>query len=141
MKQLLAIILAIVIGIPAIADDYEYLTFEKTDGSTKKITSVGTVITFSDNTLDAVNGTESQTISLADLVKMYFSDGSSSLMGDVNDDGEISVADVMLIISYVLGDLSDSSVFYEDRADLDGNGTISVADISNLVQIILTQDS
>ena len=140
MKQLFSIIVALAMAMSVHADDYTFLTFEKQNGSTESITAVGTVITFSDGLLQAVNGTESRNLSLEELVKMYFSNESSFLMGDVNDDGELSVADITLIVGYILGNIQIDGAgiqLIEERGDLDGNGELSVADVSILVGLIL----
>ena len=140
MRYILAILMAFVIESSVFADDYKFLTFEKASGSTENITAVGTVITFNDGMLKAVNGTENHVISLKDLTKMYFSNNSSFLMGDVNNDGEISVADVTLLVSYILGDLQtdeEGLKLVEERGDVDSSGQISIADVSILVEMIL----
>ncbi len=107
MRQLLTTILALALFLPMYADDYEHLTFERSDGTKVSITAVGSVITFTDELLNVVNGSESYQLSLADLSKMYFTAGGSFLMGDVNDDGIISVVDVMLLVNNILGKEQD----------------------------------
>lgn len=56
--------------------------------------------------------------------------------GDANEDGNVSVADLSFIASYVLGDHADIN---EANADVNGDGQISVADLSALASIILSQ--
>ena len=55
-----------------------------------------------------------------------------TLMGDINDDGVVDVADVTLLISYVL-----NSVECIEEADLDGNGALDVSDVTLLISIVL----
>ena len=56
------------------------------------------------------------------------------LKGDVNGDGAVSVVDVMMVVSYVIGSL-DTIVF--QRADLNGDGSIDVTDVMSIVWVIL----
>lgn len=56
-------------------------------------------------------------------------------LGDANDDGTISVADLSLIASYILGsDVEMNKV----NADVNGDGDISVADLSAIASMILS---
>ena len=57
------------------------------------------------------------------------------LMGDVNHDGEVSVADVNLLVRVILG--QSVEVFFEEEADMNGDGNVSVADVMSIVEIIL----
>ena len=58
-------------------------------------------------------------------------------VGDVNDDGEINVLDVVVIVNIILedGPISDDIAF---RADLNADGDINVLDIVLIVNIILS---
>ena len=53
--------------------------------------------------------------------------------GDVNGDGEISIADVNALISVILG----AEDIYEGRADVNGDNEITLADVNALIDIIL----
>lgn len=63
---------------------------------------------------------------------------SMNKAGDVNNDGELSLSDVLLIVDYILG--NPSSDFNKDNADLDGDGEISLADILILIDHILNPE-
>ncbi len=53
-------------------------------------------------------------------------------LGDVNGDGEVNVADLSIVRSYILGiDTSNS------KADVNGDGEVNVADLSVVRSIIL----
>ena len=58
--------------------------------------------------------------------------------GDVNGDGTISVADVALLVNYLLDKENDS--FIIKNADVDGDGSITATDITVLVNMILDVD-
>ena len=57
---------------------------------------------------------------------------SSILYGDVNDDGNINIQDVILTVNIILDSLS-----YNESADLNIDGSIDVLDVINIVNIIL----
>ena len=63
--------------------------------------------------------------------------GSSDfLVGDINDDGLISIADVTLIVNCILSGPSSSEIDTA-RADVNGDNVISISDVTTLVDIIL----
>ena len=65
------------------ADDYPYLTFQKTDGTTQPVDVSGLVLTFSNGQLIATTSSGNVTFSLMELSKMYFStSGSTSLIAN-----------------------------------------------------------
>ena len=60
------------------------------------------------------------------------------LPGDVNKDGQISIADVTALVNIILG--KDNTVPYlydHDAANVNGDNTVSIADVTALVNIIL----
>ena len=60
---------------------------------------------------------------------------SDKLVGDVNLDGEINIADVTALIDYLLSPSVDpQSIEY---ADVDNDGELSIGDVSFLIDIIL----
>ena len=59
----------------------------------------------------------------------------TSLVGDVNGDGEVTIADVNTLIDAVLQDEPDSEIF--DRADVNGDDELTIADVNVLIGLIL----
>ena len=57
------------------------------------------------------------------------------LLGDVNGDGLVNVADINAVSSWIIG--VEVPVFIFPAADLDENGTINIADLNKLVDYIL----
>jgi hypothetical protein len=80
------------------AADYEYLTIEKADGTQLSLTAVGLTISYSATAMTATNGSETATIALSELNRMYFSNtkdatGISELSSLAQDD-EATVYDL-----------------------------------------------
>ncbi len=59
------------------------------------------------------------------------------IMGDVDGDGMVGIADVVELIDYILA--GSVSVTEHPAADLDVDGVISIADVTELVDIILSK--
>lgn len=60
------------------------------------------------------------------------------MLGDANGDGEVSIADMSVMIDSVLG--SAPSSFYEVNADMNEDGGISIADVTILIDMLLTAE-
>ena len=60
------------------------------------------------------------------------------MRGDVNGDGQVTIADVTVLIDYLLG--GDTSGFYEVNAYINDDDTISIADVTTLIDMLLTED-
>jgi hypothetical protein len=59
------------------------------------------------------------------------------LLGDVNLDGVISKEDVTTMVAYILGKKMET--FSEENADVNGDDDITIADVTALVNIILSK--
>lgn len=57
--------------------------------------------------------------------------------GDANGDGEVSIADAVAVVNYILGNHSDFFVF--NAANVDGDSEITISDAFAIVNIILNQ--
>lgn len=90
MKKLLLSFL-LMMGLPAMAADYSYLTFETTEGAKASVSVEGLSMTFSGNTLRVGD----LTFEVSNLSRMYFSDSDVSTgvekisLEDVADDAEV----------------------------------------------------
>ena len=58
------------------------------------------------------------------------------LLGDVNNDGNINIADVTMLISMVLA--GDTNATEHPAADCDQNGNINIADVTRLIARVLS---
>lgn len=67
---------------------------------------------------------------------------SNTLLGDVFIDGILDTKDVSAIVRIILGmqDVQDTTIFNHAAADVDGNGNVTLADVTALVNIILSQN-
>ena len=59
----------------------------------------------------------------------------SDLMGDVNRDGRVNVADVMAIVNYILSRPQDTFLYH--LGDFNADGDLSVADVMTTISVIL----
>ncbi len=63
---------------------------------------------------------------------------SDVLLGDVNKDNDITIADVTALVNIILGkDNGPEPLYNHDAADVNGDGDITIADVTALVNIIL----
>ena len=80
------------------AIDYQYLNIEKTDGTAQSLTAVGLDITYKDGNLVATNGSETATIALTDISRMFFTNTKdATAIADITtiaDDGDATVFDL-----------------------------------------------
>ena len=74
-----------------------------------------------------------QTLALKSLYTHYPNTGIIRVRGDVNDDGEISVADINTVIDILLSEAATV-----DFADVNNDGEISIADINTIIDLILS---
>ena len=62
--------------------------------------------------------------------------GSTFLLGDVDGDNNVGIADVTALIDYVLN--GDASSIDLAASDVDGDTTVGIADVTALIDYILT---
>lgn len=63
---------------------------------------------------------------------------TATVAGDVNNDTEITIADVTALVNIILGKDNEEPYKYNHKAaDVNGDGAISIADVTALVNIIL----
>ena len=87
-------------------------------------------------TFDAVTFTNDATIGEASApLALKRSVDAPYVMGDVNGDGFIDVADISAVTNNILG--KTNSVFIKEAADMNTDGYIDVSDISAITNIIL----
>ena len=130
------------VAIMANAETYSYLKFTKTNGSTVTYSVEGLKLTYDNTNVTVTNVDGTATIALAEVKDMYFSKeaggGSSYIIGDVNKDGTVSIADVSALIDYLLG--GDASEIDLEAANVNGDNDVTIADVSTLIDMLLVSD-
>ena len=58
------------------------------------------------------------------------------LMGDVDGDGELTIADVNMLANALVGKLAEG--YNADVADVNGDGNVTIADVTALVNLLKT---
>ena len=66
----------------------------------------------------------------------YFTEKNASLRGDVNDDGNVNIADVTALIDYLLS--GDASAINQAGADCNQDGSINISDVTALIDHLLS---
>lgn len=66
----------------------------------------------------------------------YGSD-AAFIIGDVNGDGEVTIADANMVANYYTGNLDKSEKFNEKAADVNGDGVITIADANAIANIYI----
>ena len=61
--------------------------------------------------------------------------GDEPLQGDVNGDGMVNIADVTVLIDYLLGNVPED--FDTNAADVNGDSLINIADVTALIDLLL----
>ncbi len=57
------------------------------------------------------------------------------ILGDVDDDGEVTITDVTVLIDYLLG--GDAAAIVLEAADVDEDGEVTITDVTTLIDILL----
>ncbi len=71
-------------------------------------------------------------------IQLYKRTSVAVIIGDVNDDKAITIADVTALVNIILGkDDDDPHLYIHAAADVNDDGTITIADVTALVNLIL----
>ena len=84
-------------GVIAHAETYPYLSFQKADGTVVSMNVESLTMTFSNGKLVASNGSDSQTLTVAELSAMFFSTADATGIKEVSisaSDGEVEAFDL-----------------------------------------------
>ena len=105
------------------AEEGAAITFKAYDKTTAKEIEITTDVAYT-FTADVTIGT------LSDLkqLKLMFK-------GDVNDDGDVDIADAVCIVNYVVG--KPNTTFIEAAADANGDDDIDIADAVHIVNYVV----
>jgi len=99
MKKFALTLLSVVISLSVQAYDYPYLAFQASDGTVTTVSVESLTITVdSSGQLVVTNGDGSQTFTVSDLSKMYFTASSSTDIGSIDaadDDNCCEIYDML----------------------------------------------
>ncbi len=59
--------------------------------------------------------------------------------GDVNKDGDVSIADITALVNILMGQDAGQVLYDHKAADVDGNGSVEAADVEALLNLILAK--
>ena len=140
MKKTIITMLIALVAMVASAETYSYLKFTKTDNSTLTYSVEGLKVTYDASNVYIINAEGSATIALSQVRDMYFSNEGGStptvLIGDVNNSGDVSIADVTALIDYLLS--GDATGLNLAAADCNNSGDVSIADVTALIDYLLS---
>lgn len=140
MKKTIITMLIALVAMVASAETYSYLKFTKTNGSTVTCSVAGIKVTYDNSNITVTNDEGTTTIALSEVQDMYFSNDAGTTpsykIGDVNKDGNVSIADVTALIDYLLG--GDASAIDLAAANVNSDDTVSIADVTALIDLLLS---
>ncbi len=83
----------------------------------------------------SVEGTDANWVAWDNVILYYY---GPTTIGDVNRDGQISIADVTALVNIILGKDNTEPYLYDHKAaDVNRDQNVSIADVTALVNIIL----
>ena len=128
------------VAMVASAETYNYLKFTKTDNTTLTYSVEGLKVTYDASNVYITNAEGSATIALAQVRDMYFSNEGGTtptvLTGDVNNSGDVTIADVTALIDYLLS--GDESSINIAAADCNNSTDVTIADVTALIDYLLS---
>jgi M6 family metalloprotease-like protein len=70
-----------------------------------------------------------------DDIQMYYDDvwGPEEIVGDVNGDGEVNIADVNAVIDFILSGSNDP------KGDVNRDGEVNIADVNMIIDLIINE--
>ena len=141
MKKLVLLIAAAMFTMLSMsADTYDYLNFVNSSNQITQFSTTGLRMTFNGGKAIVTAGGQTQTINLASMAYMEFTNtqagGADYLKGDVNGDGKVDVSDVNIVINIMLG--KDDGSAYDGRQFVtDGDTTVDISDVNAVINIML----
>ena len=62
-------------------------------------------------------------------------ESQTTLLGDINGDGEVNISDINMLISIILNSSSSSPI--QPGTDINGDGEVNISDVTRLIDIVL----
>ncbi|MCD8291231.1 MAG: DUF6383 domain-containing protein [Prevotella sp.] len=102
MKNLLLLAIILLCSICIHAEEYESFTFTETDGTEITLPAIGLRITFNNGMITAINGQETQTVSLVNVNSMHFSN-ATAISKIFSSDYAVNVNNHQLFVTSPIG--------------------------------------
>ena len=126
--------------LPAFEVEYEGFVYDETASAltTLPTVSCSATATSAPGTYDiTVSGAEAQNYEITYINGILTIEAKKVLMGDVNDDGDIDVMDVVTMVSFIMG--RDPANFIFAAADHTADGEVDVMDLVRQVSLVMSQ--
>ncbi|MGI6223900.1 MAG: hypothetical protein ACOYJG_09835 [Prevotella sp.] len=94
MRRIYALLFCAIVALPMMADDYAYLNIATSSGSETSLSVSNLEIVYSDGKLVATNDDGTQSFTLTDLTKMYFSTTTGISSVNATEESPITVYSV-----------------------------------------------
>lgn len=141
MKKLFLLFVAAALTMLSMsADTYNYLNFVNSSNQITQFSTTGLRMTFNGGKATVTANGQTQTVNLASMAYMEFtntqSSGTTYQRGDVNGDGTVDVTDVNIILNIMLG--KDDGSAYDGRQYVsEGDTDVDVTDVNIVINIML----
>lgn len=113
-----------------------------TDGSAAIVfqgTNTNRWMRFNSTTQTPIFGCYKSSSSIDKIPQIYRQVKQEISSGDVNKDGDVSIADITALVNILMGQDAGQVLYDHKAADADGNGTVGAADVEALLNMILAK--
>jgi hypothetical protein len=113
-----------------------------TDGSAAIVfqgTNTNRWMRFNSTTQTPIFGCYKSSSSIDKIPQIYRQIKQEISSGDVNKDGDVSIADITALVNILMGQDAGQVLYDHKAADADGNGAVEAADVEALLNMILAK--
>jgi M6 family metalloprotease-like protein len=113
-----------------------------TDGSAAIVfqgTNTNRWMRFNSTTQTPIFGCYKSSSSIDKIPQIYRQIKQEISSGDVNKDGDVSIADITALVNILMGQDAEQVLYDHKAADADGNGSVEAADVETLLNLILAK--
>ena len=129
MKKLTSFILITLLALPTLAQ--QMVVEMSSSNQTVALDKLSRITFVADNVNIACTDGTTLTAAMSKINRIHFGNATASIVGDVNNDNAVDVADVTKVVSVILGSEATNA------ADVNKDGSVDVADVTKIVSIIL----
>ena len=113
-----------------------------TDGSAAIVfqgTNTNRWMRFNSTTQTPIFGCYKSSSSIDKIPQIYRQIKQEISSGDVNKDGDVSIADITALVNILMGQDAEQVLYDHKAADVDSNGSVEAADVEALLNLILAK--